>query len=116
MHATITILDTAASAASRTTSALQPAGENLLLARTRGARVRGMKGWSVRVARGAVWITRDDDIRDIVVEAGQEHVFEGAGPYTLWALGESDTYLAIRPHAARADRKRVHAAPDAVFA
>lgn len=103
MRATITTIDTAASARPRATT-LPPEGTTLQLVRTRGARMQGALGWRVRALRGEVWITQDGDIRDIVLEAGQEFIVDRPGPVLLWTLGDGDASLAIKPRDAAVQR------------
>ena len=96
MKATIRTIDTAASTRSRAAT-LPPDGTTLRLAPTRGASVHGALGWRVRALCGEVWITQEGDIRDIVLEAGQEYQVDRSGTVLLWTLGNDDARLAIRP-------------------
>lgn len=103
MKATLTTIDTAASTRPRAAT-LPPEGTTLRLARTRGASVRGVLGWRLRALQGEVWITQDGDIRDIVLEPGQEYIVDRPGPVLLWTLGDADACLAIRPRDASVQR------------
>lgn len=96
MKATIRKIDAAASVRARG-AALPPAGATLQLGHGRGASLAGILGWQVRALRGQIWITVDGDIRDIVLQPGQDFVFDRAGPALLWSLDGEDATLALRP-------------------
>ena len=40
------------------------------------ARMRDALGWRVTAAGGALWITQDGDLRDVVLEAGESFAFD----------------------------------------
>jgi hypothetical protein len=52
------------------------------------------QGWSVRAVSGSVWVTQDWDRRDIVLEAGQDFVFDGHGGALISALGPARICIA----------------------
>jgi hypothetical protein len=46
-------------------------------------------GWTVKPLAGTVWITLDQDTRDIVLEAGESFVVDRPGNTLISALGEA---------------------------
>ena len=54
---------------------------------TRPLRVRDAQGRHLSVLKGTVWITQDGDLRDIVLEAGADFVFDRPGLAVVQALG-----------------------------
>jgi hypothetical protein len=44
------------------------------------------RGTRVESRRGALWVTQDGDLRDVVLTPGQSHVIEHDGPVLLQAL------------------------------
>lgn len=57
-----------------------------------------MRGTALRVTRGAVWITQENDTQDIVLRAGDTWVVEKNG-LTLLEAQESTTFCALGRHA-----------------
>ena len=57
--------------------------------------LRGALGSSVQAVSGAVWLTQDGDLRDIVLEAGQRFVIDRPATTLLSALG--DAAIRIEP-------------------
>lgn len=51
-------------------------------------------GRRVEVVSGAIWITQDGDLRDIVLESGQAFDFDRAGDALLSAFADS-RYLVL---------------------
>ena len=54
---------------------------------TRPLRLRDVQGRHLSVLKGAVWITQDKDLRDTVLEAGADFVFDRPGLAVVQALG-----------------------------
>ena len=50
-------------------------------------RLRDPQGRHLSVIKGAVWITQDNDLRDTVLEAGSDFVFDRTGLAVVQALG-----------------------------
>lgn len=50
-------------------------------------RVREAQGRHLSVIEGAIWVTQDNDLRDTVVEAGSDFVFDRPGLAVVQALG-----------------------------
>lgn len=53
-------------------------GEILMLRGRQHVRLHGAKGWTIRALGGAVWITQDGDLRDVVLEAGDSFTADRA--------------------------------------
>jgi len=51
--------------------------------------VAGRRGMTLRIARGRVWITRDGDIRDYVLSAGESMELAAGGRVVLFGLTEA---------------------------
>jgi len=49
----------------------------------------GRRGLTVRVTQGRVWLTRDGDIRDYVLSAGEAMELETSGSVVLFGLTEA---------------------------
>lgn len=54
---------------------------------------------SVAVTRGAIWITRDGDIRDIVLESGQSLSAHEPGGLLIYGLDDADLEIDEPPRA-----------------
>ena len=48
--------------------------------------LRGRRGESIESRRGAVWVTQDGDLNDVVLDAGQTHVLERDATVLIQAL------------------------------
>ncbi len=46
----------------------------------------GRRGERIESLRGSVWVTQDDDQRDLVLAPGEAHVIERDGPVLVQAL------------------------------
>jgi hypothetical protein len=68
---------------------LNPAGETIELRGSQYLTMREFGGWTVRTLSGTVWLTQDGDVRDVVLEAGQDFTFDRDGTALLNALGEA---------------------------
>jgi Protein of unknown function (DUF2917) len=61
--------------------------------RNQSVSVAGRRGMTVRIAQGRVWLTRDGDIRDYVLSAGDSMELDAAGRVVLFGL--TDGFLQI---------------------
>jgi len=59
---------------------------NRWLSRHEATTLKGARGMRVRVTRGRVWLTREGDIRDYVLGAGDAMELEARGPVVLYGL------------------------------
>jgi hypothetical protein len=73
---------------------LNPAGSALHLQHDQHIHVHDAAGWSVKALRGTLWITQDGDVRDVVLEAGQEFILDRNGLALLTSLGETNICVA----------------------
>jgi len=48
--------------------------------------LNGRPGLRIESRGGSVWITQDGDLRDVVLDPGQAHVLDRAGPVIVQAL------------------------------
>lgn len=55
--------------------------------------IAGWRGTTIRVTRGRVWLTRDRDIRDYVLSAGDALELETSGSVVLFGLTEASFQL-----------------------
>lgn len=69
-----------------------------VLARGRVQRVIDGKGTLVQCLGGTLWLTQENDPRDIVLEAGDEALIERDGLSLLSALSDARFVLSSRPH------------------
>jgi hypothetical protein len=75
------------------------------LARGEMLKLDGARGTTLRVTRGTVWITMQDDTRDVVLEAGDVFtvdrggltIVEAQGAATLCALARHVSATRVRP-------------------
>lgn len=51
------------------------------------------KGSLISCRRGSLWITQDDDQRDIVLAAGESFTLDRNGPAIVWALAASSVEM-----------------------
>mgnify|MGYP002624926988 CR=1 FL=1 len=65
-------------------------------------RLRDVAGSTVVVLRGCVWITQDDDARDIVLGAGESWQFERPGLTVMQAFERASVLVLDSPRMARA--------------
>jgi len=56
------------------------------ISRNQSIGVAARRGVTVRVAQGRVWLTRDGDIRDYVLSAGDSMRLEASGRVVLFGL------------------------------
>ena len=59
------------------------------ISRNHSISVAARRGMTVRVARGRVWLTRDGDIRDYILNAGDSLQLETSGRVVLFGLAEA---------------------------
>jgi len=64
----------------------------------------GRRGERIESLRGSVWVTQDDDQRDLVLAAGEAHVIERDGPVLVQALEAALVCVQRLPAAAGASR------------
>jgi hypothetical protein len=57
----------------------------------RGLRLNAAKGTLLRAVRGTLWVTIDNDPRDIVLDPGESFVVDTAQPLFVMALGDRAT-------------------------
>ena len=94
---------------------LDPAGETLILRDAQHLQLHGAHGWTVHALAGAVWITQDGDIRDVVLQAGDSFVLDRDGPALFSALREARICL-VRDTGRRTLRQPVAAPAERVSA
>lgn len=80
-------------AANRDVVELDPAGQTLLLRSGQFIRIDRGAGWKIRALVGAVWITQDGDLRDVVLESGQSFTPDRDSNILLSPLGEARVCL-----------------------
>lgn len=79
-------------------SAIRPlprADEVYELDRNQILRVRDGKGATVRVVAGALWITQQNDERDVVLQAGEDFVLDRNGVTIFAPLGDHRVRLVV---------------------
>ncbi len=81
---------------------LDPAGRELQLDKRQHVTLRVAVGWGVQALSGAVWITQDWDIRDIVLEAGQSFAIDRPGTVLVSALDQATVCVVHEPSRAAA--------------
>ena len=63
----------------------------LAIAARRGLRLKDARGARVRAVQGTLWITIDNDVRDIVLDPGESFVVDSNRPLVVLPLGECAT-------------------------
>jgi len=63
----------------------------LALAARRGLRLKGARGAKLRAVQGTLWVTIDNDLRDIVLDPGESFVVDSDRPLVVMPLGECAT-------------------------
>ena len=63
----------------------------LAIAARRGLRLRDARGAKLRAVQGTLWITIDNDLRDIVLDPGESFVVDSNQPLVVMPLGECAT-------------------------
>ena len=74
-------------------------------------RIRRGRGWSLHCWDGTIWLTQDDDRRDIVLQPGQSFTIEREG--VILAFAVTDSQLLARPPERRNCQTRKIAQPQA---
>jgi hypothetical protein len=57
----------------------------------RGLRLNAAQGTLLRAVKGTLWVTIDNDPRDIVLDAGESFIVDSNQPLFVMALGERAT-------------------------
>lgn len=63
----------------------------LALASRRGLRLKDARGAKLRAVQGTLWVTIDNDLRDIVLDPGESFVVDSNRPLVVMPLGECAT-------------------------
>ncbi|WP_161603762.1 DUF2917 domain-containing protein [Noviherbaspirillum massiliense] len=72
---------------------LDPNGSTIHLRGRRYVHLRRALGWTVQAVSGMVWVTQDDDLRDIVLQAGESFTLDRNGGALLSPIGEAEFLL-----------------------
>jgi hypothetical protein len=84
------------SAAPQATTCVDPNSGPVHLRRGQYVRMHAALGWTVRTLSGTVWITQDNDLRDIMLQAGEAFALDRNGAALLWPLEESEICIERR--------------------
>ena len=63
------------------------------VSRNQSLSIAGRPGMIIRIAQGRVWLTRDGDIRDYVLSAGESMLLDGSGKVVVFGL--TDGFLQV---------------------
>lgn len=63
----------------------------LAIAARRGLRMKAARGATLRAVHGTLWVTIDNDLRDIVLDPGESFVVDSNQPLVVMPLGECAT-------------------------
>ena len=63
----------------------------LALASRRGLRLKDARGAKLRAVQGTLWVTIDNDLRDIVLDPGDSFVVDSNQPLVVMPLGDCAT-------------------------
>jgi Protein of unknown function (DUF2917) len=63
----------------------------LAIAARRGLRLKAARGARLRAVQGTLWVTIDNDLRDIVLEPGETFEVDSNQPLIVMPLGECAT-------------------------
>jgi len=63
----------------------------LAIAARRGLRLKDARGARLRAVEGTLWVTIDNDLRDIVLDPGETFVVDSNRPLIVMPLGECAT-------------------------
>lgn len=63
----------------------------LAIAARRGLRLKDARGARLRAVQGTLWITIDNDLRDIVLDPGETFEVDSHAPLVVMPLGECAT-------------------------
>jgi hypothetical protein len=75
----------------------------LALAARRGLRLKAARGATLRAVQGTLWVTIDNDVRDIVLDPGESFVVDSNHPLVVMPLGDCAT-VDVRSAAPARDR------------
>jgi len=75
----------------------------LALAARRGLRLKDARGAKLRAVQGTLWVTIDNDLRDIVLDPGESFVVDSDAPLVVMPLGECAT-IDVKSATARTGR------------
>jgi len=78
----------------------------LAVAARRGLRLKDARGTRLRAVQGTLWVTIDNDLRDIVLEPGESFVVDSNQPLVVMPLGDCAT-VDVKS-AAQAGARRSH--------
>jgi hypothetical protein len=70
------------------------------LAARRGLRLKDARGAKLRAVQGTLWVTIDNDLRDIVLDPGESFVVDSDQPLVVMPLGECATVDLKSPRSA----------------
>ena len=76
-------------------------GTKIQLARHESAKLPDVRGTTLRVTRGRVWVTQEHDIRDVVLNAGETWTVERDGLTIVEAQEHANVWVAGRKIDAR---------------
>ena len=77
-------------------TALTPSGSMIQLNNAEFLHLRGATGWTVKALEGALWITQDGDLRDIVLEPGESHRLDRRSPALISPMGNARLCLSLK--------------------
>jgi hypothetical protein len=63
------------------------------LAKSQAVTLTDAVGSEIKCLGGALWITQDQDPRDIVLQAGESFTLDRGGPAIVWALAASSVEM-----------------------
>lgn len=63
----------------------------LAIAARRGLRLKAARGATLRAVHGTLWVTIDNDLRDIVLDPGESFVVDSNRPLVVMPLGTCAT-------------------------
>lgn len=92
---------------------IDASGSGVHLGKHGNIQLRDAAGWTVRALGGTVWITQDEDVRDVVLEAGESFVIDRDGVTLLYALDDARICVARKaehPAAAKSADKAARSA------
>jgi len=75
----------------------------LAIAARRGLRLKDARGARLRAVEGTLWVTIDNDLRDIVLDPGESFVVDSNRPLVVMPLGECAT-VDVKSAAPTSDR------------
>ena len=76
---------------------IEPSDTCVRLERRQPVSLQLRPGTRLTATRGAVWVTIDHDRRDLVLDAGEQHLLTGAEPVLVSALSEQAWLCVCEP-------------------